>query len=54
MFLVECLFVHKIYFCRGPFYSDHLTMDASNSLIDFQWVESEIIKPITTVLILQF
>ena len=49
MFLVECLFVQKISFCRGPFYEDHLTMAASDILIDLYWVESEIIKTITTV-----
>ena len=43
MFLVECLFVQKIYFRRGPLYEDHLTMAASDILIDLYWVESEII-----------
>ena len=50
MFFVECPFFQKIYFCRGPFSADHLTMAASDILIGLYWVESEIIKMLTTVL----
>ena len=50
MFFVECLFVLKIYFCRGSFPADHLTMSASDISMGLYWAESDIIKILTTVL----
>ena len=50
MFFVEYLFFLKIYFRRGSFPADHLTMTASDILMGVFGVESDIIKILTTVL----